>query len=101
VLGQPDHHGVGGLPARRRDQLELQSAQLEGVAVVEGNGGLGLGLGRDGAVDVLVDVLEDLLDGTGERKGTARGAEGLEPGVVGLVGRIACLGDDIGALLLE
>ena len=35
LVGEPDDQGVGGLPARRREQLEAPAAELERVVVLE------------------------------------------------------------------
>jgi hypothetical protein len=101
VLRQPDHHGVGGLAARRRDQLEAEAAELEGAAILEAEGGQGPRLRRNLGAEVLPDVAQGLRDHRGEGEGAARGAEALDAGVVRLLGGIVRVRDDLRPLLPE
>jgi hypothetical protein len=101
VLREPDHHGVRRLAAGRRDQLEAKVAELEGIAVLEGDVGLGPGLRWNGAAEIVADVAEGLRDRRREGKGASRRPESLDAGVVRLLGGVVRVGDDPGLRLAK
>ena len=91
--GEPDAHGVDGLAARRRDQFEADTAEIEGVPVDEGP--------RRGGSSLYVQVLLRAVDRTRKEGCRVRDTERVDARVVGLAEGIVRLRDDLGARLAK